>query len=113
MLKFESVIHEFDPYFNYRTTKFLAEEGFYNFLNWFDDRVWYPLGRIIGGIKHFHYQLVNFFIIIPLSISIKIDFRYNLSRFDGDISSFLSLSTDVEHYYRYKECLCLPGATVF
>ncbi|KAK2720009.1 dolichyl-diphosphooligosaccharide--protein glycosyltransferase subunit STT3A-like [Artemia franciscana] len=49
VLRFESVIHEFDPYFNYRTTKYLAEEGFYNFLNWFDDRAWYPLGRIIGG----------------------------------------------------------------
>lgn len=49
VLRFESVIHEFDPYFNYRTTKFLVEEGFYNFYNWFDDRVWYPLGRIIGG----------------------------------------------------------------
>lgn len=23
--------------------------GFYNFHNWFDDRAWYPLGRIIGG----------------------------------------------------------------
>ena len=43
------MIHEFDPYFNYRTTKFLASEGFYNFHNWFDDRAWYPLGRIIGG----------------------------------------------------------------
>lgn len=43
------VIHEFDPYFNYRTTKFLSSEGFYSFLNWFDDRAWYPLGRIIGG----------------------------------------------------------------
>lgn len=49
VLRFESVIHEFDPYFNYRTTKFLAEEGFYSFHNWFDDRAWYPLGRIIGG----------------------------------------------------------------
>ena len=49
VLRYESVIHEFDPYFNYRTTKFLAEDGFYKFLNWFDDRVWYPLGRIIGG----------------------------------------------------------------
>lgn len=48
-MRFESVIHEFDPYFNYRTTKFLADEGFYNFHNWFDDRAWYPLGRIIGG----------------------------------------------------------------
>jgi len=49
VLRFESVIHEFDPYFNYRTTRYLAEEGFYNFHNWFDDRAWYPLGRIIGG----------------------------------------------------------------
>ncbi|KAL0281461.1 UNVERIFIED_CONTAM: hypothetical protein PYX00_002444 [Menopon gallinae] len=49
VLRFESVIHEFDPYFNYRTTKFLTEEGFYKFHNWFDDRAWYPLGRIIGG----------------------------------------------------------------
>lgn len=52
VLRFESVIHEFDPYFNYRTTKYLAEEGFYKFHNWFDERAWYPLGRIIGG-KHF------------------------------------------------------------
>jgi len=49
VLRFESVIHEFDPYFNYRTTRFLTEEGFYQFHNWFDDRAWYPLGRIIGG----------------------------------------------------------------
>jgi len=49
VLRYESVIHEFDPYFNYRTTKYLVEEGFYNFHNWFDDRAWYPLGRIIGG----------------------------------------------------------------
>ena len=49
VLRFESVIHEFDPYFNYRTTQFLTSEGFYNFHNWFDDRAWYPLGRIIGG----------------------------------------------------------------
>lgn len=43
------VIHEFDPYFNFRTTKYLASEGFLEFLDWFDDRAWYPLGRIIGG----------------------------------------------------------------
>ncbi|VDD92803.1 unnamed protein product [Enterobius vermicularis] len=49
VVRFESLIHEFDPYFNYRTTRFLAEEGYYKFHNWFDDRAWYPLGRIIGG----------------------------------------------------------------
>ena len=49
VLRYESMIHEFDPYFNYRTTKYLADYGFYDFHNWFDDRAWYPLGRIIGG----------------------------------------------------------------
>lgn len=38
VIRFESVIHEFDPYFNYRTTQYLTEHGFYAFLNWFDER---------------------------------------------------------------------------
>lgn len=48
-LKVKSHLHFTLRYFNYRTTRFLAEEGFYKFHNWFDDRAWYPLGRIIGG----------------------------------------------------------------
>ena len=40
---------EFDPYFNYRVTRFLTKEGFYSMWNWFDDRTWYPLGRVVGG----------------------------------------------------------------
>lgn len=35
--------------FNYRATHYMAMNGYYNFLNWFDDRAWYPLGRIVGG----------------------------------------------------------------
>jgi dolichyl-diphosphooligosaccharide--protein glycosyltransferase len=49
VIKYESVIHEFDPYFNYRVTQFLIKNGIYDFWNWFDDRTWYPLGRVIGG----------------------------------------------------------------
>lgn len=49
VIKFESIIHEFDPWFNYRATKLLTETSFYNFLNWFDSRTWYPLGRVTGG----------------------------------------------------------------
>ncbi|RRT68166.1 hypothetical protein BHE74_00042625 [Ensete ventricosum] len=49
VLRYESMIHEFDPYFNYRTTLFLTRNGFYEFWNWFDSESWYPLGRIIGG----------------------------------------------------------------
>lgn len=36
VVRFESVIHEFDPWFNYRTTMNLVDNGFYDFLNWFD-----------------------------------------------------------------------------
>ena len=49
VIKYESVIHEFDPYFNYRVTQFLTKHGFYELWNWFDDLTWYPLGRVIGG----------------------------------------------------------------
>ncbi|ORX62087.1 STT3 subunit of Oligosaccharyl transferase [Hesseltinella vesiculosa] len=49
IVRYESVIHEFDPWFNYRATKMLVKDGIYEFWNWFDDRSWYPLGRVVGG----------------------------------------------------------------
>lgn len=49
VIRYESIIHEFDPWFNYRSTYYMVKHGFYNFLNWFDERAWYPLGRIVGG----------------------------------------------------------------
>ncbi|KAG8771192.1 oligosaccharyl transferase stt3 subunit [Ceratobasidium sp. 428] len=49
VINFESIIHEFDPWFNYRATKVLAKDGFYEFWNWFDPTAWYPLGRVVGG----------------------------------------------------------------
>ncbi|KAH6602120.1 hypothetical protein BASA61_001437 [Batrachochytrium salamandrivorans] len=67
----ESVIHEFDPWFNYRTTVQLVEHGFYEFINWFDELSWYPLGRVVGGtvypgimvtagLIHYLLNLLNF-----------------------------------------------------
>lgn len=49
VLRYESIIHEFDPWFNFRATKLLTSQGPYAFWNWFDARSWYPLGRIVGG----------------------------------------------------------------
>jgi len=42
------VIHEFDPWFNYRATEYLAEHGSEKFFKWYDYMSWYPLGRPIG-----------------------------------------------------------------
>lgn len=40
VLRYESMIHEFDPYFNYRTTLYLTKNGFVEFWNWFDSESW-------------------------------------------------------------------------
>lgn len=75
VVRYESVIHEFDPYFNYRTTKYLASEGFLDFLNWFDDRAWYPLGRIIGGTIYpglMYTAAVLYWVLNLLNISINV-----------------------------------------
>ncbi|KAJ7620247.1 oligosaccharyl transferase STT3 subunit [Roridomyces roridus] len=49
VVEFESIIHEFDPWFNYRATRILTSKGFHEFWNWFDANAWYPLGRVVGG----------------------------------------------------------------
>ena len=49
VIKFESIIHEFDPWFNYRATKYLLENGVKEFQEWFDKESWYPLGRFVGN----------------------------------------------------------------
>jgi len=47
--EFGPVIHEFDPYFNWRATQYLYENGAKKFFTWFDHKVWYPLGRPVGS----------------------------------------------------------------
>ena len=42
------VIHEFDPWFNFRATKYLEEHGWAKFSTWYDYESWYPLGRPVG-----------------------------------------------------------------
>lgn len=42
-------LNEFDPFFNYRATKFIVENGLDAYLHWHDDMSWYPHGRDIAG----------------------------------------------------------------
>ena len=41
VVKYESVIHEFDPHFNWRVAKKLVADGFESFFDWFDPFTWY------------------------------------------------------------------------
>jgi dolichyl-diphosphooligosaccharide--protein glycosyltransferase len=38
-------LNEFDPFFNYRATKYLVDNGVDAYVNWHDDMSWYPQGR--------------------------------------------------------------------
>ena len=45
------MFNDYDPYFNYRATVYLVEEGFVDFMNWIDSRTWYPIGRNVGQFQ--------------------------------------------------------------
>jgi len=46
--RFETSLNESESFFNYRSTQYLVENGVDDYLNWFDDKSWSPLGRKIG-----------------------------------------------------------------
>lgn len=41
-------LNEFDPFFNFRATEYLVENGFSEYFEWRDDKSWYPHGRNIS-----------------------------------------------------------------
>ena len=110
VIRFESIIHEFDPWFNFRATKRLTEHGFYEFLNWFDERAWYPLGRIVGGTVYpglmltagLMHSLSNF---LGFSILIKDVCVFTAPLFSG----LTALSTYLLTKVRIVFCYCFYG----
>ena len=41
-------LNEFDPFFNYRATEFIVDNGVDAYFDWHDDRSWYPYGRNVS-----------------------------------------------------------------
>ena len=42
-------LNEFDPFFNYRATDFIVENGLPAYLEWHDDLSWHPYGRDVSS----------------------------------------------------------------
>ncbi|AMD21505.1 HER227Cp [Eremothecium sinecaudum] len=94
VIRFESIIHEFDPWFNFRATKYLMEHSFYEFLNWFDDRTWYPLGRVTGGTLYPGLMTTSVAIWNALkTIGLPIDIRNVCVLFAPAFAGFTALAT--------------------
>jgi dolichyl-diphosphooligosaccharide--protein glycosyltransferase len=108
--KFESVIHEYDPWFQYRSTKYMLENGVYEFMNWYDSESWHPLGRVVGGtvfpgimFTSSTFKWILDFLAFPLDIR-------NICVFMAPFfSGFQSLSA----YLLAKECTNRPDAGLF
>ena len=42
-------LNEFDPFFNFRATEYIVENGFIEYFEWHDDKSWYPTGRDVSA----------------------------------------------------------------
>ena len=42
-------LNEFDPFFNFRATEYIVENGFSEYFEWHDDKSWYPTGRDVSA----------------------------------------------------------------
>lgn len=95
VIRYESIIHEFDPWFNYRATKFLVNHDFKEFWNFFDSESWYPLGRNVGATVYpglmviLFINLVNFRIYLHFTSQTCYSCRYQ------------------KHLCLFSTCLCL------
>jgi len=48
-MEFGSELNEFDPFFNFRATEYIVENGFSEYFEWHDDKSWYPQGRDVSA----------------------------------------------------------------
>ena len=79
--KYGFYLHEYDPYFNYRATKYILDNGLDAYWKWHDNMSWYPEGRDVPKtsqpglhiVTAFLYRifgndgtLLNFTIILPV-----------------------------------------------
>ena len=46
--RFDFTLHGSEPFFNYRVTTEILKNGIFNYRNWFDEKSWHPIGRIVG-----------------------------------------------------------------
>jgi len=42
-------LNEFDPFFNFRATEYILENGLSEYFEWHDDKSWYPEGRDVSA----------------------------------------------------------------
>ena len=123
-------LFEFDPYFNYRATEYILENGPDEYLNWIDEKTWHPFGRNVSEtsqvtlhltaaslypIFNFGLSLYDFTILLPLvfgSLTTLVIFAF--VRVLGGTTAGLyaalifSISVPIKDRIEYRMKGCLP-----
>eukprot|EP00931_Biecheleriopsis_adriatica_P098076 TRINITY_DN7198_c0_g1_i1.p1 TRINITY_DN7198_c0_g1~~TRINITY_DN7198_c0_g1_i1.p1 ORF type:complete len:878 (-),score=168.06 TRINITY_DN7198_c0_g1_i1:83-2716(-) len=97
------VIHEFDPWFNYRATEYLAKHGLSKFFKWYDYKSWYPLGRPVGTTIYPGMQIAG--VGIYETMKLLPEFSHDLPVTDG----VKKMMKKFRSYLRKKGWLWLPA----
>src|ERR687889_2581060 len=70
--KYGFYLNEFDPYFNYRATKYLVDNGLESYLNWHDRTSWYPEGRSVAITSQAGLHIITAFLYNTIGNSISL-----------------------------------------
>ena len=60
--KYGFYLNEFDPYFDYRATKYIVDHGLYAYFKWHDTSSWYPEGRDVPATSQSGLHIVAAFL---------------------------------------------------
>lgn len=80
--RYEIILSANDPYAQFRATSYIAENGLFSFLSWFDPQTWYPEGRPWGknlylGTPVSAVLIYQFFGLIGLNIPLEVVCYYH------------------------------------
>ena len=63
---------EFDPFFNFRATEYIVENGFTEYFEWHDDKSWYPnFKEAMDGLEEMFLPLPKLCFILQQLLLIK------------------------------------------
>tara|TARA_Y100000590_G_scaffold37660_1_gene40548 strand:+ start:870 stop:3155 length:2286 start_codon:yes stop_codon:yes gene_type:complete len=65
-------LFEFDPFFNYRATEYILENGSDAYFNWIDQKSWYPFGRDVSETSQvtLHFSTAIFYSVLNFGLSL-------------------------------------------
>jgi dolichyl-diphosphooligosaccharide---protein glycosyltransferase len=89
-IKYGFYLNEFDPYFNYRATKYLVDNGLDSYWKWKDTMSWYPEGRDIPKTSQAALHIVTFALYNVFGRSITLmDFTIILPVIIGSLTTII------------------------